>query len=274
MPKISQYTDGGAVQSADKFVIERAGVNKSILGSQLGGGLTISSASVTTSNVTGVEGTLHNLDVSGMTANRDFNLPTPSAAGKRIGVRLSVGDATYTLLLKINAVEWSRIFITNEIVIFVSTGTSAGDWAVEQDGRIPCVTRIKNTGTQNISNNTVTTVVLDEADFDNASVGNTTLYRLTFRRSNKYIASGFAKIDNIAAATRVAFSILKNGTTNVTQDERSASAGAYPSAAPLVIDSFSAGDYIEMTLYHNSGSTEPTFVTGFITHLEIFEILA
>jgi len=111
-------------------------------------GLGISSASVTTSNVTGVEGTLHNLDVSGMTANRDFNLPTPAAAGRRVGVRLSVGDATYALLLKINGSEWSRIFITGEIVIFYSTGTGAGDWAIEQDGRFPCVGMIKNTGAQ------------------------------------------------------------------------------------------------------------------------------
>lgn len=38
MPKISQYPDGGALQSTDQLVIARGGVNYSILGSQLGGG--------------------------------------------------------------------------------------------------------------------------------------------------------------------------------------------------------------------------------------------
>lgn len=38
MPKISSYPDGGAVQATDQFVVARAGHNKSILGSNVGGG--------------------------------------------------------------------------------------------------------------------------------------------------------------------------------------------------------------------------------------------
>lgn len=38
MPKISSYPDGGAVQATDQFVIARAGHNKSISGSNVGGG--------------------------------------------------------------------------------------------------------------------------------------------------------------------------------------------------------------------------------------------
>jgi hypothetical protein len=36
--KVSQYPDGGAIQATDQFLIARAGQNKSILGSQIGGG--------------------------------------------------------------------------------------------------------------------------------------------------------------------------------------------------------------------------------------------
>lgn len=234
----------------------------------------ISSASVTTSNVTGVEGTLHILDVSGMTANRDFNLPTPSMAGVRCAVRLSVGDATYALILKINSVEWSRIFITGETVFFVSTGTGAGDWIVEQDGRIPCTARIKNTNTQNISHNTLTTMVLDETEFDNASLGNTSTYRITSRRTGKYIFSAFLKLDNVAVMTRFATGIYKNGTIYVTQDEKPASAASYPASSPATLDIFTEGDYVELTCLQNGGSTEPTYVTGFSTHLEVIEILS
>lgn len=35
MPKISGYANGGPIQAADQFVIARAGVNKSILGSEV-----------------------------------------------------------------------------------------------------------------------------------------------------------------------------------------------------------------------------------------------
>lgn len=38
MPKISQYTDGGAIQSSDKLVISRSGANYSVLGSEIGSG--------------------------------------------------------------------------------------------------------------------------------------------------------------------------------------------------------------------------------------------
>lgn len=141
------------------------------------------------------------------------------------------------------------------------------------DGRIPCTARIKNTGAQNISHNTVTTVVLDEADYDNASIGDTTNYRLKARRANKYIITGFLKYDNIAAATRATVTIQINGGTYITQDERSASAGSYPSAAPLTIDVLAVGDYLNLVAYHNSGATEPTYVTGFFTHLEFTELL-
>lgn len=59
MPKISQYPDGGALQSTDKVVVARSGANYSILGSQLASDLIgqkrlslTSSTPVTTADVT------------------------------------------------------------------------------------------------------------------------------------------------------------------------------------------------------------------------------
>lgn len=259
MSKISAYSDGGAIQSTDKFVIARGGANYHILGSQIGSGLTISSASVTTGNVTGVEGTLHNLDVSGMTANRDFNLPTPSAAGKRVGVRLSVGDATYALLLKINAVEWSRIFITGEIVIFVSTGTGAADWVIEQDGRIPCVAKIKNTaGGQTINNTTATVVTLDETDYDNASLANTGNNRIDLRRTNKYLIFGYARYNGISAAIPRCNSYIREVTsTNVlVLSEFYAASGSYPALPMSSPVSLSSGNQVRLEVYQDSGASQ------------------
>jgi hypothetical protein len=110
-------------------------------------GLNQIKAAVTGSNVTGVVGTLHILDLSGLTADRDFVLPAACAVGDRIGVMVEVGDADYELLLKPDGVdtinggsagaEWSRVFITGEVVIFRCV-TANSAWIVEYDGRIPC----------------------------------------------------------------------------------------------------------------------------------------
>lgn len=255
-----------------------ASAAKKVLISSLGGGggLTVTAASVTTSNVTGVEGTLHNLDVSGMTANRDFNLPTPSAAGKRVGVRLSTGDATYALLLKANSSEITRVFITGEIMIFVSTGTGAGDWAVEHDGRIPCVARLSSTGTQSISNATSTKVTLSVSDFDNASINDTANYRINIRRTNKYILSGGCRYNNLSANTiRLTLWIRDTSSANALQlVETFAAIGGYPGISIATTKDRTAGDQVDLYTYQNSGSSETLNLATGDSHLELVEVLA
>ncbi len=185
-------TEGRAVlilpDGAGAYVVASGGVQSIVAGSGVAvddtdpanpvvsasGGLTISVASVTTSNVTGVEDTHHILDVSGMTANRDFNLPTPTAAGKRCKVTLSAGDATYELIVKVNTVEVTRLFITNETMEFVSTGTGAANWQISQNGMIACSAEIENNDDQPFTNITDAKVVLDELVSDNASIADIT----------------------------------------------------------------------------------------------------
>lgn len=239
--------------------------------------LSISSASVTTGNVTGIEGTLHILDVSGMTANRDFNLPTPSAAGVRCGVRLSVGDATYALLIKINSVEWSRIFITGEIVIFVATGTGAADWAIETDGRIPSSAMIKNTsGGQTINNGTSTVVTLDEVHFDNASLANTASNLINARRTNKYLVFGYARYDGTSAAIpRCNAYIRENvGGGVLSLSEFYAGSSTYPAIPISAFVALSAGDQIRLEVYQNSGASQSLLTSStdfpYVAFVEVF----
>lgn len=291
--KISQITseESTSISDTDWFEGEESGgtsfktafsVIKSTLKSYFDtlylSGLAVSTASVTTSNVTGVEGTLHNLDVSGMTANRDFNLPTPSAAGKRIGVRLSVGNYTYELLLKINSVEWSRIFIDGEIVIFVSTGTGAGDWKIENDGRIPCKAKIKNTASQTINNGTVTTVILDEdGGYNTGSCADTGNNRMRFRRTGKYDCKGSLRYNSLSGmfAFRVV-AFFEDGAGNVLAgNEKNANSGSYPFLIIARDLQRSAGEYLILTTYQNTGASQTTYVAiaALCPMLEITEIL-
>lgn len=236
-----------------------------------GGNWTIVTESVTTSNVTGVEGTLHNLDVSGMTANRDFNLPTPSAAGVRCGVRLSVGDVTYALLLKINGTEWSRIFITDEIVVFVATGTGAGDWAVEIDGRIPCAARIYSSTAKTLTSGTTTYLDMDTVLFDNFSGADLTSERINIRRTSKYIVSGGYFINNLSANSQRVFGAIYNSVpSQLTSSEAYGISGGYPGMLPIAVTQLSSGDYIKIAAYQNSGANQDTL--GGFSHIELIEV--
>jgi hypothetical protein len=119
-----------------------------------GAGLTNSNVTVTTSDVTAAVNTRYFATIAGMTASRNFILPTP-AIGDRIEISILDGDADYELIIKgasgvkINkgtaATEWSRLFIAGETVTFVADATD--NWQVLVDGRVPCLGIGYNPGT-------------------------------------------------------------------------------------------------------------------------------
>jgi len=79
------------------------------------------------------------------TADRTYTLPASAAVGDRIGIMVTAGDASHELIIKPNtgdtinggsaAAEWSRLFITGEVVILRCV-TADSAWVVEYDGRI------------------------------------------------------------------------------------------------------------------------------------------
>jgi len=111
------------------------------------GGLTpvLSSADA---SLSGTVGQLDVIDISGYSADRTYTLPATAAVGDLCGVMLSAGDTAYELLITaaggdtLNGIaggtEWSRVFITNEVVTFVCIVANT-TWMVDYDGRIPMV---------------------------------------------------------------------------------------------------------------------------------------
>lgn len=89
------------------------------------------------------------------TADRTYTLPASAAVGDRIGIMVTAGDASHELIIKPNtgdtinggsaAAEWSRLFITGEVVILRCV-TADSAWVVEYDGRIPCKVYARITG--------------------------------------------------------------------------------------------------------------------------------
>ena len=230
-----------------------------------GGGMTISSVAVTTSNVTGVEGTLHNLDVSGMTANRDFNLPTPSAADKLCGVRVSTGDNTYALIVKRNGTEVTRIRITDEMLVFQSTGTGAGDWVLIQDGRIRSIGVAERQSAQSMTTGSSTKVNVNTAVVNvGGGVDVTTNYRINIWRTGNYELSAFASTGNVFEDQEfLEVEIYVNGALDkfYASHTSSSTSNRYQSPSLTYKRVLTAGDYVELYIFHNEGANQNTDTT-------------
>lgn len=219
-----------------------------------GGGVIV--ANVTTANVSAAEGLFYVLDISGLTANRDFNLPTPSAAGKPIKIKITTGDDTYALIVKKNSTEITRLFITGEVLEFVSTGTGAGDWVVSQDGRIPCLGYMDRVTTDGNTTHAASTPTL--ADWNNAPASNnrgnmesTANDRFTARRAGFLNAtSSYKPATGLNDQQFARVQIRKNGTAVATGGARQSSTVASALAIALVPRTripVVAGDYIDTT---------------------------
>lgn len=97
LSKISRYADGGNLQATDELVLERSGTTYEITGDKLGA-LTFSDIAPTIANVSAAVNTAYNADVSGLTADRNFVVPS-GAAGDRIRLHIETGDDTYYLVV-------------------------------------------------------------------------------------------------------------------------------------------------------------------------------
>lgn len=173
---------------------------------------TVNSLSLPISTVTGTSGaisaavnTLYVADMSGWTADRTLTLPATAAVGDRVGVMVSVGDADYEWLITaasgdtLNAVaggtEWSRVFITGEVVVMrcVVADTT---WVVESDGRIPQIARMglttdittSSAGAWNASQ--FNEVLISKGCVVSAPGGSTSTVKV--RRTGNYLISGAA----------------------------------------------------------------------------------
>lgn len=240
-------------------------------------GLTYNATTVTTGNVTAASGNHYDLTIAGMTADRDFNLPTPAAAGEKIALRVLDGDATYELICKANSVEITRVFIAGETLEFMSTGTGAGDWKVSDDGRIPCHGILERQSAQSIASNTYPVVVqLTTEVKDVGDIADNSTYKITLRRGNTYTIIGVVIFANAFSDQKNVQSLIHiNNTLDTYQITYiSTPTTTQPGMARVIYDRvLSAGDYIELVGYHNQGAAVNTGTTVGYPQLSVKEIL-
>ena len=253
-----------------------------------GSSLTNSNISPTSANVTAAVNYRYFANISGLTANRDFILPTP-AVGDTIQISIVTEDDTYALILKgdtgitINggsaATEWSRLFIKNETVTFVANTTS--NWQVLTDGRIPSTARIAYTGTTYtpaIAHNFSTQVILNTVVFDNGSFADTTNSRLKIRRTSKYVLAAALRYASISAEIRrMTCWIGQFDTGAIIQlaEQYAASTTASPGLSIATVIEMVEGKQLLFNAYQfsaNSGTQAPQSGAGY-PHLEMTEVL-
>ena len=255
------------------------------------GGMEIKTSSPTTGDVSPAAGEFHWLNVSGMTANRQFILPVAAniQTGERCGVGLSVGDASFEFELisgasgdLINGVDHSstiftQIFITGEVLIFKCVNGSTGDWVVEVDGRIPQAGAMSTTTAQtNYTTSAFTQTILDTEDYDVGDIVDAATNRsITVRRIGRYAISWGASIASMADGDLI-FVAIFDGTS-----ERTRSAGTYFANAgggdlearitktlELV-----AADEVDLRIFHDKGSDGTHSLADRKPTLNVTEIL-
>lgn len=233
-------------------------------------GLNEIQASPTGAGVTGVVGTLHLLNIGGLTADRDFTLPATCAVGDRVGVFITTGDDAFELLLKpatgdtINggspAAEWSRLFITGECVIFRCI-TADTDWMVEHDGRINQTVLVSSdaTTTQTLTRNVgthVTTALATETQDPGAEWDHTNkIYKP--RRKGIYFVVFACQMASIQTNRAMYSLLLKNNTTVVaTGTTTNANVVSFPvSQVSGLIDLNGTTDDLRAQVYYEDGAT-------------------
>ena len=262
-PQVDRGTLEGSSAGPTTRVSFGSGAIVSVIATAAAGnnwGLNEIQASPTGAGVTGVVGTLHILDISGLTASRDFTLPATCAVGDRVGVFIKTGDPDYELLLKpasgdtINggspAAEWSRLFITGECVIF-RCNTADTDWIVEYDGRIPCAAHMylaADEGSKTAS--TFLKIGVDAQLVNVGDIASTSQERVNIRRKGAYTVGAIASISCDLNGTIIG-TIYVNGA-----EERRLSRAATLTTTTASIASgnsslsLNTGDYVELWGWH------------------------
>lgn len=246
-------------------------------------------ATGTDANTTMAANTLYTVDMSAWaTADRTYTLPAVAAVGDRIGIMVTAGDASHELLVTaasgdtLNGIaggtEWSRVFITNEVVIMrcIVANTT---WVVEYDGRIP-QQGLMDLTTASDGNNASTyyrptqtsTAGVWTSRIDVGGVVSTADDWMRVRRAGRYQASlGYAPKDTGTTGVAVNARIILNDTQEETGPSATCTASNINRCAASKLIAMAANDYIRYEYRTTDANVGAQSFRG--TFLSIMEVL-
>lgn len=145
----------------------------------------------------------YELDASILTADRIYELGTPTAVGNRIRLALTNGNASYEAIIQgqgdtgitINggsaATELTRLFIAREYMEFIAT--SLTNWDVYADGRISQLVKLPGAAVSNVYvGGSNVKMPLSAATIAVGNSGDDANDQVVVRRTGKYRVTGVA----------------------------------------------------------------------------------
>jgi hypothetical protein len=273
-----------------------SGMTLNATGDGGGSALVTTAAAVTGSNVTGVVGTLHALDLSGLTAARTFTLPAAAAVDDQVGVVITATHATPGRELLITAAsgdtlagiaggtEWSRVWQVGEKVLFrcIVADTT---WVIDSDGRIPQLGGIAISGSDITSGpaaNTWAKVNCNTSLFARGCIVDTSANTIVWRRSS-YVSvtgawapkAGASFVDNELSGWAVSYDGTPSVGTTVfafTSNHPGTTARGRPGGGIGAVTT-PAGKSLQLNQYANSTADLGARALTSSTHMIVLEIL-
>ena len=251
---------GSAIAFTSAAVVSQGGTADFARRSESAGLRTVISSA--DANLTMQVGVLHCVDISGFTADRTATLPAVAAVDDRVGLYISTGDDAYEMLITAasgdtlagiaGGTEWSRVFVTGEIVVLrcIVANTT---WIVEEDGRIPqkcdmeLTTSCDGEGVNTFTRPTqCPTAGVWTARVDVGSIASVSQDRITVRRAGNYnvLIAGRIK-DSSADGANFNVACYQNaGATLVLLGGQQPGAAAQPIASSSRLLPLAADDYL------------------------------
>ncbi len=218
-----------------------------------------------------VANTTYVVDMSAWaTADRNYTMPASPTVGDRVSIIVQLGNASFELLIKGNtsqtinggsaASEWSRLFITGEVVTlrYVASNT----WIVEYDGRIPMKGLLQlttNCSGESAATSTYPTAKSGvwTANKNTGSVCTTASDKITARRAcSAYVAISASTANQVVVGGKFDLFMELNGGATIFPQNLQITAGltAYISTGVSGLYVFAVDDYIRFQYRTSAGS--------------------
>lgn len=235
-------------------------------------------------------GNLYVVDGATLTADRTYTLPATAAVGDRIGVMMSAGSDSYEVLITaasgdtLNGVaggtEWSRLFITGEVVIMRCVAASAA-WVVEQDGRIPQLAKMYlSTAADGESASTYTRPTAAPTpgawtdEYDNANLTSPADDRIYSRRAGTFvIAVAYVPKDSGTVGQFVNLEVRRNGVTVLGGPSTIIQTAGVNRINATLTASIPAGEYVDYYYRTGDGGIGANASAAWVTTFSIAEVL-
>lgn len=202
----------------------------------------------------------------------DFALTLPAVAdfhGKEYRIRnINSGIVTITAQATENIVDpvngaanTLKLYLARDSAVLYSEG---GNWYADCHFRSHGA-KLRREAAQSLNDATVTKIAFDAEIYDIGSIGDpVTNDRVDILRAGRYQITAWGRLANGGADTKVTqVRITKNAgpTILALQNAYSPTAAGTLTPFPSIVEQLSAGDYVEMYMFHDYGSAQNTYTT-------------